>query len=155
MECVFPHIVLPLLKRGFLEPSDMCNLFSAMPSTGTLWKEYQRVKDFDWHPQILIGRSKRQSIPTELTYAWHAFSLRHGPRGRSSSYSKGSEYKPVSSFEYALLNGTNLCTNSRSPIWYASTYLAWSPFFFLVSTGAVQQRKCRSRVLRPKSSDFE
>ena len=105
--------------------------------------------------QILIGRSKRQSIPTELTYAWHAFSLRHGPRGRSSSYSKGSEYKPVSSFEYALLNGTNLCTNSRSPIWYASTYLAWSPFFFLVSTGAVQQRKCRSRVLRPKSSDFE
>ena len=47
---VFPHILLPFLKRGFLDPHDMSTLFDAMPKAGTLWKEYQRVKDLDWSP---------------------------------------------------------------------------------------------------------
>jgi hypothetical protein len=40
-ERVFPHIVFPLLKGGFLDSDDMSNLFGAMPSTRTLWNEYQ------------------------------------------------------------------------------------------------------------------
>jgi hypothetical protein len=48
-ERVIPHIVSPLLKGGgFLDSDDMSNLFGAMPSTCTLWNEYQRVKDLDW-----------------------------------------------------------------------------------------------------------
>jgi hypothetical protein len=49
-ERVFPHIVLPLFKQGFLDAEDMGNLFKAMPSTRTLWNEYQRVAHIDWTP---------------------------------------------------------------------------------------------------------
>jgi hypothetical protein len=49
-ERVFPHILLPFLKQGFLDTSDMSNLFVAMPSSKKLWSEHERVKDIDWTP---------------------------------------------------------------------------------------------------------
>jgi hypothetical protein len=44
-ERAFPHIVLSFLKQGFLDMKDMKNLFVALPSSRTLWHEYQRVKE--------------------------------------------------------------------------------------------------------------
>lgn len=47
-EPVLFHIVLPVLKQGFLTPDDIQNLSKASSPIGKLWSEYQRVKDLDW-----------------------------------------------------------------------------------------------------------
>jgi hypothetical protein len=49
-EPVLLHIVLPVLKQGFLTPEDMCSLSQASSPVDHLWTEYQRVKDLDWTP---------------------------------------------------------------------------------------------------------
>jgi hypothetical protein len=50
IEKAFPHVVFPCFKEGFLDLDDISNLFAAMPSSRTLWKEYNQVKDIDWTP---------------------------------------------------------------------------------------------------------
>ena len=49
-EPAFFHIVLPVLKHGFLAPEDIRNLSRACRPVGKLWHEYLRVKDIDWSP---------------------------------------------------------------------------------------------------------
>jgi hypothetical protein len=71
-ERAFPHVVFPLIKEGFLDLDDMKNLFAAMPSSRTLWNEYQQVKDIDWTPRvstILTGKTKRQLMTPASTCA--------------------------------------------------------------------------------------
>ena len=49
-EPVLFHIVLPVLKHGFLTSDDIRILSKASSPIGKLWSEYQRVKDLDWTP---------------------------------------------------------------------------------------------------------
>ena len=49
-EPVLFHIVLPVVKQGFLMPEDICSLARASLPIKHLWKEYQRVKNLDWTP---------------------------------------------------------------------------------------------------------
>jgi hypothetical protein len=47
-EPVLFHIILPVLKQGFLMPEDMHSLSCASLPINKLGSEYQRVKDLDW-----------------------------------------------------------------------------------------------------------
>jgi hypothetical protein len=49
-EPVLLHIILPVLKQGFLSTADMRSLLAASSPIDHLWTEYQRVKDLDWSP---------------------------------------------------------------------------------------------------------
>ncbi len=47
-EASFAHSILALFKSDLLTRDDLTSLFSAYPRAGTLWKEWNRVKDLDF-----------------------------------------------------------------------------------------------------------
>jgi hypothetical protein len=44
------HILLPVLKSGFLSPKDTRKLCKSTPPVRQLWQEYNRVRKLDWKP---------------------------------------------------------------------------------------------------------
>jgi hypothetical protein len=63
-EPVLHHILIPVLKHGFFNLTDMTQLFAALPLSKQLWSEYQRVKDLDWC--LLCKPNPKWQIQTEI-----------------------------------------------------------------------------------------